>query len=239
MNKHKRNLNELRRHLGRDKRGLELLDAISRDLTEQRKTIAALEGAVTAATSQAQRARKGEQDAQTETAQVEKELQEERQRAGALRSEAARATARLRSLESCVGDETEDEDTAGSVPGAIDPTLRHVERLSKRVRAYFKRAPTPCKGRANLGKYSGSIRLEDVIKEYSGDEFMHLGMLVAMMALHNWPVSVWADCKVMHMNGWKEKNSARFIRWVRDWIKADHVTEQFTGPLKGETIRNA
>ena len=78
--------------------------------------------------------------------------------------------------------------------------------------------------------------------KYTGEEFLWLGKLVAMMALYNFPVSVGARHTIVNIEGWKEENSEKFIHWFRLWIGASGLErkcyEPADGPVGlGKTIR--
>lgn len=215
MNKHKRNLDALRQHLGRDAKGLEFLGAVSRDLNEQRKKIAMLEEALEVARDRVAIAKQKEERAYSQAACAHKQLESEKERQAAAERKASRYATELAALQA----ESSVEDETGEVPSSgVDPAIAHIVNLSKRVRGVFKRIPTSRNQRQEFC-------LEDFIKEYSGVEFMHLGMMIAMLALHGFPAYVCADRTIRDMKGWEIKHSEKFIHWYGRWIQADPTSD--------------
>lgn len=220
MNKHKHNLEELRKHLNRDARGLKLLDAVSRDLTEQRKRIALLEEFEATAATRENRLREIATDAENKKERLSQELEAERARLRATKDLATRQSQRIAELESDV--EEEDEAPIARTSEDIDPTVPKIMSLFKAVRKRFKRIPHSEDGRQ-------VFHLEDLVKEYTGDEFMGLGMLMAALALHGFPAYVESELKIGEMKGWSKKNTAKFINWYRSWIKYTKIEEKCLG----------
>jgi hypothetical protein len=226
MNKHKRHLDALRVYLGRDSAGLKLLDAVARDIIEQRKQIASLIESEALAVTRATQARKDVVDAENQKTQIQASLEKERAKLAAAKVHAAADAARIAQLES--DSDVEDEAPVEGFSGHIDPTIPKIIKLSKIVRKRFKKIPT------TGGPYR-SIHLESVVKDFTGDEFMELGMLVAVLALHNLPAPVVAKRTIKDMKGWMEKHTAKFAVWYGPCTSTTPLEAQVLGVPKAGT----
>lgn len=231
MNKHKKNLDLLRQYLGRDVKALELLDAINRDLTDQRKEIRRLEDVVRRSSEESTNCRKALADVQAEKETISRALETERQRIKSVKINEARLYCRIAELEreTKVADEAGPGDvheaigqkclTSGelsecaNMPSpSVDWRVNKIRELSKMVRKRYRKIPLP------FGT-TRTLRLEDVVKSYSHDEFTGVGMLVCLMALAGVPAMVEAETTMTRLSGWDEKFGAQFFYWYAPWIK--------------------
>jgi hypothetical protein len=208
MNKHKKNVEALRRHLGRDAVGLNLLDATARDITELRKRFAALEECERDARVRASRDREYLANARLEITDLNSAVEQEKGRRISAEAIARRHADRI--AEMAKEAEVEDE-LPVEKPGMTDEYAREVVKMFKAVRKRFKKAPPP------RGK-KASVYIEDVAPNLTNDELMGLGMLVAALAVYNVPVSVESDRTMNKVKGWPNENTRKFVRWVRNWI---------------------
>lgn len=208
MNKYKQNLAELRKHLNRDERGLKLLDAIARDITEQRKRIAELEAAEIKSSLLVNTLRKETAHANSETIKVKEALEAEKTRMASAKINAERLAGRIAEMESRL--QVEDEAPGDRVSANPDASIPKIKQLFKDVRKRFNRIP-PSFGTRQI------FRLEDFIKDFTGDEFMGLGMILAALAFYNVPASVQAERPISDMKGWTDNQAAKFFLWYSPW----------------------
>jgi hypothetical protein len=83
------------------------------------------------------------------------------------------------------------------------------------------------------------LRLESVVTDFSGEEFMALGMLLTMLALNGFPAGVQAERTLRDMDGFHEKHVARFVHWYRSWIRSSANEDKvYGGSRKGKTIKH-
>lgn len=227
MNKHKKNLEALRRHLGRDAGGLKLLDETARDINDLRKRFAALEECERDAKARASRDREYLANARLEIANLRTSLETEKGRRISAEAIGRRQADRIAEMEKDA--EVEDELPVEN-PGMSDEYASEVVKLFKAVRKRFKKAPPP------RGKRS-AVYIEDVAPNLTNDELMGLGMLVAALAAHNIPVSVESDRTMTKVKGWPNENTSKFIRWFRGWIGSTKFQDRVyaeTSPVVSE-----
>lgn len=218
MNKHKRNLDDLRRHLGRDTVGLALLDAVSRDLCEQRKRISALEESEARVLGLANTSRMELDHAQSQIAQFKADLEMEQAKRIAADNREKRTAARIAQMESDL--EAEDENPADAF---VDDTWSsRVMRLFKDVRRAYRRAP---KTRGTL-----TVHLDDLVVDYTGDEFMNLGKLVALYAVI-YGKAVLASDRLIRDASFSEDSKVKILKWMRPLIKSSALADKVWGPM--------
>lgn len=219
MNKAKKNLAELRSYLQRDTHGMKLLDAVSRDITDQRKRIALLHAEADGAKSHSHRLYEEYCDAQTEIGTLKTALETQTARLNASRAQQRILADRIGELEQAA--EVDDEIPVSGTTESVGATIRDVVDLFKSLRKKYKRIPPPFPGRH-------AFKLEGIVRDFTQDEFMWLGKLVAALALHNLPTMVIAETTIMDMDGWDRKNTAKFAHWCGSWIQVSTTEEKIS-----------
>jgi hypothetical protein len=225
MNKAKKTLVDLRNHLGRDEHGKNLLDAVSRELTEQRHRIASLEESNRLLQSQAQKLTRENCDAKVEIATLSEAVETERQRvkSGRVREEDLSKRLQRAEHENEVADEISDTTTTG-----VEQQFKaRLKWLSKEVRRRYRKIPPA------LGTQQ-AFNLSAVVREYSYDEFAGLGMLMTLLAMHNLQAAVMSDFTVADLKKWDDRECELFLRWYHGWIRVDTTMEaicdRYMGP---------
>ena len=206
MNKYKKNLESLRRHLGRDTPGLVLLDDIAKDLSEQRKRLAGLEESEANAVARADRARKELDRAQLQVATQKEEIAKERVQRKAADLLARQQAEKVAAMEAVAAADYEDVQLS---VGAGDITEQRLVHLYRDVSKRFRRMP-PVHGQ--------SLDIDDVIVNYTRDEFMSLGMLISFVSLFvgtSPRVICKARAKKLTLS---DKALARMVYWLGPWM---------------------
>lgn len=202
MNKHKKNLDDLRRYLGRDTTGLALLDAVTRDLCEQRKLIASLEDANARASEQARNAQNERDGLHTQVARLKAELEREAAKRASADNRVRQQAERIAQLEADPG-----ADVAGSYRGnKWDMARTLLNDVSRR----FKTAPVP------YGS-SRTYHVSDLIVDCTGDEFMMLGKVMVLTAIVCGSVMLESEAQKRDDN-WTDDQLRRLFRWMRPLI---------------------
>ena len=205
MNKHKKNLESLRRHLGRDVAGLKLLDAVARDINELRKRAAELQDSETSALVCANRHKENTIHAEKELSKIKAELEKEKGRRVSTEIHAKRLAGRVTTLE--LDAEGKDEGPPGG-NSHRDPEAFEIIRLLKAVRKRHKIAPRPA-------LRAGEYYLEDIIKNFSDDELLGLGLFVAGYSVSGMPITVRSKNKMVDADGWELRNTIKYLQWFR------------------------
>lgn len=213
MNKLKVAIQALRDHLGRDSRGIQLLDDVTTIANDQRKRIASLE------TANAELA----EHTGTLRIELDKATEEIRLLKQGIHKEQSQSMAALAKV-SLLSKEVEsmtlelygppDEETTDTIE------IKTYRRLLKEVRRRFKKMPA--------GRYAKSvIELQDACPSYSHAELTGLGMLVALCALVGLPCGVASRIKLKDIEGYDFKHDlGPFLRMYRNWIQKPNNFEE-------------
>ena len=205
MNKHKRNLEELRRYLGRDTAGLKLLDAIARDLDEQRKRISILEKSAEHDLAFVESGRKKLAHGETRLLQLKGEKEREQSKRITAEHQVLRLSERIAELT-----KEDDGDLAEQEVDDVNVFSRRILSLFKEVRKIHKQAPrTDGCGRA--------INLDDLLVNYTGHEFMQIGKLVAFTALFMGNASVTTE-RLLKNAELTEDTMRKMTIWLSSWV---------------------
>lgn len=231
MNKAKVAVQTLREYLGRDARGVELLEQLAEIVNGQRKRIAALERSASETDASNSRLQKEAATARQEADASKAELHREAARRDSAESRAKALQAQLAALA-----EPELE--------PIDAKRSPVWMLMRSVMKRFKKLPVQ-----RYGTAGGGVMTEDFIKSFSYDEFAGLGMALAAQAFftgkavlqvyktHRQRVDEGTE-KVLEEEEW-----GPFIRWLRDAFGRDKLGDDImarSGMLNtGELGRDA
>ena len=219
MNRHKKNIEVLRKYLGRDTHGINLLDEISRSITDLRKQVVALTELEQSSQKIASYQKTEALNAQIELMQVKAELEIERRRKVSLQTLVEKHVIQIAKLEKEL--EPEDESPLeGVIANNID--AQKITTIFKEVRKRYRNPPDI------VGK---KLYLEDIAPNLTNDEFLGMGMFFAALALHNLPIpELCAQKTICDIKDWKEKNTAKFIYWCGKWIHCTPLEEEIYGP---------
>jgi multidrug efflux pump subunit AcrA (membrane-fusion protein) len=203
VNKLKVAVQDLRDHLGRDSRGLNLLDRLTAIANEQRTRCAAMEASAAASKAAAERLRRDLDDAQSKIVAT----QAERDRETSIR---VAAESRARALAKQIADTAEpvEEDAALQ---ANDRRARVLALLSK-VMGKFRKVPVRTYGT------TGGLVVEEIVKRFAYDEFADLGMVMALCAIFRVPLNLRSEAPMKPGEEFTETQLARFIHWYGDAI---------------------
>jgi hypothetical protein len=233
MNKLKLAIQDLRDYLGMDSRGKALLNKVADIANEYRKRSAACEEAAALSDSACKSLREKLVAAEATIARLKDDLSREDARRQA-------AEDRERSALKSLAQATESYDDEIAVK---DPGVRRIAELFKNVRKRVGKK-LKCDGK--------QVAVENYIKTFSNDEFTTLGMIVALCAFVNIPVTAVA---INHIGYGRKKGgvyqefeeserlnvASDFLRWFRDaidWCETAHkVYSRFNNHLAPEELR--
>lgn len=211
MNKYKKNLELMRFHLGRDTRGLALLDEISRDICEQRKMIAALQESGTSALARAENDQQELVELRSQLTRLKSELECEKSKRLAVDSRFKLQAERIAQMEAEVND-----DSSVEVDGEWES---NVAKLLKDVRHRYKVIPT-----AALDT-SGSFCTDDFVKHFTGDEFMRLGMVMALHSIFAARTTLVSERHFKH-GKFLDSIKVQMARWLRPIIRPSPIEKK-------------
>ena len=228
MNKHKKNIEALRRHMGRDSAGLALMDDVARDLNEQRKRLALLEESESRTASLASHDRKSLGDALAKITQLQEELQREKSKRATAES---RVALDAKESERIARMEADDEAMDANAP-ADDLFANQVTKLFNSVRRRYKRVPE--KDNEVGGSYM-TYDIDTLVKNFRGDEFMSLGMLVCFTALFHGKGTVISRRMISDL-ALPERTLMRMACWLKPRIDSDGVGDKVLGAFHRHPI---
>jgi hypothetical protein len=223
MNKYKKHLHDLRTYLSRDTRGVELLNEVSRDLTEQRKELAAAKNEKLRAENLLHKMRKEMLYVKEEQEKTKKRLEAETARHASTKLLQQRLADRIAAIEK----ENNVEEEVPVERGATrdDERARKIAALLASVRRICKRIPDGYKG-------GPCIRLETFIQKFTVQEFEQLGRVVAALALVNLPFRVEAEVTIRELGGadkFGNKHLAKFLKWLQPWMQMSAIEDKLYG----------
>lgn len=125
-----------------------------------------------------------------------------------LNEENAKLTGTINELQTYPDEETVD----------IHPDIEQLFGIAKRLRRRIKHSPDLVAGK-KIAFYT--IRLDDVVRDYTDDEFLTLGMMTAVLACFNTPIAV-TKYDDSQPPKWKNKKQfeklAPLVRWMSGWL---------------------
>ncbi len=223
MNKNKKHLEELRRHLGRDAAGIAMLDQTARDLNELRQRAAALKESEAQAAGRAQRDRQKLIDAERTLTETKAELEREKGRRQTAERTADSYADRLLVLE--MPDEDEPKLSASDWDSKV-------LGLFKTMRRQFGNPPKVRDPKVFV------VRVEDLCPELTHDQLHSLGVFVAMMAIIGKCPDIWADRHVRDMDWAKRRGKmVQLAKWIGQYTAYSTLETELCGPpISGVTI---
>lgn len=234
MHKSKKTIGALQTYLGRDKEGLQRLDAVTRDMNELRKQGNASALAASAAKTVASQSR-------TELLQSVEEVQKLKQELAHSQS-----MARQRERDICVNKQEigqlqakidkllpevhvpPDVNISDDVPPAFPLDLLDPRKLVdafNQLRKEMTICPKPSKPpKASVHR---GYMLNDIVSNYSATEMMKLGRFVTCLAMCNFPATIMSQ--VSFMDGAAplqvpEQGLANFIYWFRSNLHNENAS---------------
>jgi hypothetical protein len=231
MNIIKDKIQKLRAHLGSDRIGINLLDAVTTIANDQRKRLASLEESSAADRDAAKALR-------TKAAELENQV-------AALKEELGRQTAMreaAQSSERAMRAQIVEPEALESMESSVRE--HQIMALLRNTQWRFKKLPVDRVGNR------GSLYLEDFVKAFSYDEFAGLGMALAACAVMNFPVpplkAEQTLRKCVGSRKWDDKKDspemARFVHWFRDCIGSspleDRVYDHMNLPKEQTVLHN-
>ncbi len=219
MNKLKKAIARFRAYLGRDTEGLRRLDEVTTIANEIRKERAALEAQLTNAEERIHHLRKEVCNVQAKAQEVTRKLEAETARRKGAEVREERLSVSLAEHRQEVERESAEMDT-------VERSLIDMPKFRRLFKAVRKRFPS---GPPDPEEMRQVVILEKVVKSYDHDEFTSLGMLLAVLALHNFPATVKA-ARTFKDHGLPDKDMQRFISWYRRWILSSPTEQIVRGP---------
>ena len=203
MHKVKRAIQQLRQYLGRDQRGLALLDDIAGIANSLRQQVATASEQEASANRVAETAKANATQAQEKTKKIRSNLERERAQRKSREVEVTALTARIRELEAELADLTPpdvplpEEDPKEVSTRQLSPLVkdaRHWVGMVNSLRHTMRRAPGPLKI-LPITRLSRMYvyELTDIIDDFSGAECLKLGKFIAAMTMIGLDATIMAE----------------------------------------------
>lgn len=205
VNKLKIAVQELRDHLGRDTRGVMLLEKLTTIANSQRTRCASLEESLAFAKDTTQTIRRELDAAQLEVVALRNRCETENAKRVSAESRARACEEKLAVMQ--------EQDTPEPESVAESDLSRNLEILVKRVRKRYKRLP----GAAGDGH---DLIVDDFVRGFTNDEFIGLGMVAALCGFLRLRICLSSSNSLRAGDLWKDDEHClkQFVRWFRSRI---------------------